>query len=275
MTIKQTMVKVGRTVSKHSPAIFTGAGIIGLGFTAYLAYKSKDDVELVVENIEEARANGEEIDHVQVGKDLVSALYLPITVGLASGVCILMAHQIQRKRILALTGALAAQQAQNLYMENKYRETHGDKAFAKFMTPTEKVEVETVGKDGKVSTKLEDVRAEIDKTIGVWWSDSEHYAADDHSYNVAYIDSINEKLQTRLFQRGSLLLNEVLDELGFERVRAGALLGWSVSGFELEKTITTLGNVEMGELKEQIYVSWPKPEYIYDKVEFNGRYSAY
>src|SRR5699024_6991361 len=225
MNIKQIFSKTGRTISKYSPEIFTGLGVVGYGATAYLAYKSKDDVELVVENIEEKRANDEPVDKVEVAKDLAVALYIPISVGVLSGVSILMAHRIQRKRILALTGALAAQQAQNLYFENKYRKVHGDEKYEEFMVPTEQVEYEEEDKNGKKKKKVEEVKKEIDKSIGQWYSDSTEYVSDDHTYNMAYIESVSETLQTRLFQRGTLLLNEVREELGLERIRAGALLG--------------------------------------------------
>lgn len=276
MSTKKALLNVGRKISKVSPEIFTGLGIVGIGATAYLSYKSKDKVEAVVEDIEERRDNELPVDKVKVARDLTTALYLPITVGVLSIGSFLMAHRIQRKRILALSGALAAQKAQSLYFENKFRKQHGDEAYEKFVTPTAEVEVEKEGKDGKVKKTVEEVRTEIDQTVGQWYDKSEEYASDDHTYNMAMIDATNETLQTRLFQRGTLLLNEVLEELGFERIRAGALLGWtSADNFDIRKTVTTLGDETIGELKEQIYVSWTTPKYIYDDVEFNGRYSTY
>ena len=277
MSIKNTFLKVGRTISKYSPEIYTTLGIAGYGATAYLSYKSRDKVEKVVLEVEESRANNEDVDKMQVARDLVTALYVPITVGTLSTGMILMAHRIQRKRILTLTGALAVQQAQNLYFERKYRKQHGDEAFEQFIVPTEQIKREEVDKNGKKKEVIEEVKKEIDVTIGEWYSESTEYASDDHGYNMAYIDSINEMLQTRLFQRGNLLLGEVREELGFDRGgRAGALLGWTTSDdFDIRKSITTLGDTSKGELKEQIYVSWTTPRYIYDDIEFNGRYSPY
>ena len=276
MTLKQTILKAGRKIGKFAPEIYTSLGVVGVGATAYLAYKSKDKVEEVVMDIEERRDNDLPVDPVKVTKDLAVALYIPITVGTLSVGSILMAHNIQRKRILALTGALAAQQAQNLYFETKYRKKHGDKEYEEFMIPTEQIKREETDSKGKKKEVIEDVKKEVDSTIGEWYSESTEYAADDHGYNMAYIDSISEVLQTRLFQRGNLLLNEVREELGFERIRAGALLGWTTAdNFDIRKVVTTLGDEEAGELKEQIYVSWTTPKYIYDDIEFNGRYATY
>lgn len=274
MTLKQTFNKLGRTVSKHSPAIFTGVGIAGLGATAYLAYKSRNKVEAVVENIEKDRNEGFEIDKIQVARDMTEALYLPVVVGALSIGSILMAHKIQRNRILTLTGALAAQQARNVYFENKYKKQHGEEEYQKFITPTEQIEKVEVGKGGKEKITVHEVKKDIDHTIGQWYDESTEYASDDHTYNVAVIDAVNDRMQTLLFQRGTLLLNEVREALGFERIRSGALLGWTTSdSFEITKVVTNLGDEDMGEMKEQIWVSWSQPRYIYDDVEFNGRYS--
>ena len=64
------------------------------------------------------------------------------------------------------------------------------------------------------------------------------------------------------------------EALGFERIRAGQLLGWtSGDSFDIDKIVTTLG--ENGELSQQIYVQWSAPRYIYDEVDYNGRYNPF
>ena len=263
------------TVAKHSPIILTTVGVVGLGVTAVLAYKSRNKVEAVVEQIEADAEAGIEIDKVEVGKGMIEALWLPISVGVASTACVLLAQKIQVNRIKTLAGALAVQQAQNVYFENKYKAEHGEEAFVKFATPTSKEEVETVDAKGKTKKTTVEVRQELDKTIGQWYDESQEYAADDHSYNMSYIESVEERLQGILFQRGSLMLNEVREALGFERIRNGALLGWtSADNFEITKSVTNVVD-EDGEIKPQIWTSWSKPRYIYDEVEFNGRYSIY
>jgi glycine cleavage system H lipoate-binding protein len=104
MSLKQTFNKVGMSLKKHSPAIFTGVGVVGLGVTAYLAYKSRDKVEKVVSEIERKREVGEEINKIEVAKGLAEAIYLPVAVGTLSVTSMLMAHKIQRDRIISLMG---------------------------------------------------------------------------------------------------------------------------------------------------------------------------
>jgi hypothetical protein len=276
MSFKSVMFKAGISIKKHSPAIFTGIGIVGLGATAYLAYKSRDKVEEVVEEIERQRDLELPVNKLEVAKGLTEALYQPVVVGAASVACILMAQKIQNNRIKVLVGTLAVEQARNIYFEKKYKEQHGDEAYTKFMTPTDDVETVEVDKKGKEKITVTQVKKELDQTIGQWYDESSEYVSDDHTYNIQYIESVNERMQTLLFQRGSLLLNEVREALGFERIRNGALLGWTTQdSFEIEKSVMVLGDDEMGTMKENIWVSWSRPRYIYDDVEFNGRYSIY
>lgn len=277
MNFKQGLNKAVMGLKKHSPAIFTGVGIVGLGATAYLAYKSKDKVEKVVEEIERKNELGVEVNKVEVARDLTEAVYQPVVVGIASAVCIIMAHQIQNKRIMTLAGALAVEQARNVYFETKYRKQYGDEAYNEFITPVREVEHVEVLKNGKEKVTIEKVKGDLDNSIGQWYSESSEYAKDDHTYNIAMIDSVNDRMQTLLFQRGHLLLNEVREALGFERTKNGALLGWSTGdSFEIIKTVTLMGLEEEGESREQIYVSWSKPRYIYGEVDMNGgRYAIY
>ena len=274
MTIKQTLNKVTMKLAKHSPAIFTGVGIVGLGATAYLAYKSRDKVEVVVEEIERCNELEIEVSKVEVVRDIAEAIYQPVVVGALSVTCILLAHRIQHRRILTLAGALAVEQSRNIFFEKKYRKQHGDEEYSKFIVPTDEEEFIEVGKNGKEKITVQEVKKDIDHTIGQWYDESQEYAADDHSYNIAMIDTVSDRLQTIMFQRGTLTLNEVREALGFERIRAGALLGWTTGdSFDIEKHVSMIGAEELGETKEQIWVTWTRPRYIYDEIEFNGRYA--
>ena len=276
MSMKTKLAQLTFGIKKHSPAIFTGLGIVGIGATAYLAYKSKDKVEAVVEDIERKNDLGLEVSKVEVVRDITEAVYQPVVVGALSVTCILMAHRIQHQRILTLAGALAVEQTRNIYFEKKYRKQYGDEEYQRFITPTEEIEHVEELKNGKEKITVEQVKTDIDGSIGEWYSNSSEYAADDHTYNIALIDSVTDRLQTLLFQRGHLLLNEVREELGFERTRSGALLGWSTADFfEIEKVMTDLGDVSKGEPKDQIWVTWTRPRYIFGEVEMGaGRYSV-
>lgn len=271
---KQVLNKVKMGTKKNSPAILTGIGVIGLGATAYLAYKSRTKVEKVVLDIEEARDNNEELDKVEIVKDIAEAVYLPVAVGMVSVAAIVWSYKIQNNRIAVLASSLAAQQAHNYFFEQKYRKEHGDEAYSKFIAPTDRVEIEGVDAKGKSKLTVAEVKKDVDHTIGQWYDESLEYVSDDHAYNMAMIDSVTEKLELILFQRGTLLLNEVREALGFERIRSGALLGWTAGdSFNIEKIVTMIKDEDVETIQPQIWVTWARPRYIYDEIEFNGRYS--
>lgn len=275
MGIKDKLNKVGHTLTKNSPAIFTGIGIVGLGATAYFAYKSRDGVNKIVEDIEEARELELEIDRWEVTKDLVGVLALPITTGILSGACIITAHRIQNQRIGILSSALLAQQARNLYFEDKYKEEHGEEKYKKFITPVDKEKIMTTDAKGKEKEVEIDIKRDTDATIGQWFGTSSEATSDDHTYNVSFIEAVNEKMQTRLFQKGHLLLNEVRDELGFERTRSGNYLGWSTADLFGIEQITYNETLADGTIEPDIWVTWSHPKPIYNDIDLNGRYSPF
>lgn len=275
MSFKEKLQNAGKSIAKNSPAIFTGLGIVGLGATAYFAYKSRDGVEEIVDGVEAAREEGHEVDRWEVTKDLVGVMALPITTGVLSGACIVTAHRIQSKRIGALSSALLAQQARNLYFEQKYKKEHGEEKYKKFITPTAEERSMVKDSKGKEKEVIKEVRTEADGTVGTWFDQSLEYAEDDHTYNKRFIESVNEKMQTRLFQKGHLLLNEVRDELGFPRTPNGNLMGWSTAEvFNIETAVMNEKDEE-GNIKPQIWVFWSTPKYVWNDVDMEGRYSPY
>lgn len=297
-----------RIVVKHSPLVLTVAGVIGLGATAYLAYKSAHKVEEITDDLEARRRDSERmddiVDEITASKDmdpndvdvdhlkdinnelkgleanfkpidrretiyrLAKAVAAPVATGVLSVTAIALSYYIQNNRILNLAASLATATAENALFEKKYRATYGDKKYEEFITPTEEEKVEKNGKSKKVK-----VQAKANGN-GRWFSESNEYASDDHDYNRQFIRTVEERMQNKMFRNGYLVLNDVLDQLGFERSRAGALAGWSIENdFKLSQVVTNVTDPETGEMKPQIYISWPQPRYIYDDVSYSGRYS--
>lgn len=270
--IVQTFHKVSLEVSKNSPAIFTVLGVVGLGATAVFSYKAAKKVEVIVEHIEEVNADEElELDKVEVGKDIIGALALPVATGAASIACIILSYNIQNNRIAGLAAALGTATAEHRYYKEKMKEELGEKKYNDIMKPTKVVERETEDKNGKVKKSKAEVRQNVPSLHGLWFDQSTEYASDDHDYNMAFINSVANELDVRMFRRGFLLLNEVYEGLGFERTRAGALIGWTTSGesrFDIETSVTQCEVEANGAKEPQIYVHWTEPEYIFDKVEY-------
>jgi len=299
--------KAEKLAAKHSPLALTVTGVIGLGATAYLAYKSAHKIEAITDDIEERQHTAErmddiieeieaahkmdpmdvDVDHLHEIRseleDLESdfkpvdrretiyrlgkAIAAPVATGVLSVCAIALSYYIQNNRILNLAASLATATAENAFFEKKYRETYGDEKYEEFAAPTQEEEIEQNGKSKKVKVQVKK------DGNGRWFSESNEYASDDHDYNRQFIRTVEDRMQDKLFRNGYLVLNDVLDQLGFERSRAGALAGWSVENdFKLSQLVSNITDPETGEMKAQIYISWPKPRYIYDDVSYSGRY---
>lgn len=273
--IGQTVVKslnnINNVVGKHSPLILTAAGVVGLGATAVFSYKAAKKMEVVVEDLENARELGLEVDRVELGKKIIGALALPVTTGVLSITAIALSYRIQNARIGALAAAFATATAEHQFYKNKYSETYGEEKTKAFYTPTTVTKREVTDEDGNVSTVLEETKNDIDTIHGVWFDKSTNYASDDHTYNMRFIRSCEEVLTNKMFSSGWLRMNEVFDKLGLERTRAGELFGWHVggtNGFHIDTQVTNVLDQVTGEVRPEIYLKWSQPEYIYDNVEY-------
>ena len=270
-TIKKNACVAGRYLNKKAPSIMTAAGIAGMGATVYYTYKSKDNVEEVVKKLEEDRENGVEPNKIEVARDLSQALALPISLGLTSVGLILMAQQIQNKRIKALASTVAMSAAESTYYRAKFKDQYGEKEYDEFFTPINEQKAKVKDEDGKETNKKVKVRDDIGIDLsGVWFDKSSEYAADDHSYNKIYVDQIIERLELIYFQRGFLLMNEVLQEFGLPTTRKGAVLGWSMSGSDPKfKAVTHLiYNESTGFEEPQIFIQWNHPESEYETFDY-------
>lgn len=298
--IVNTLNTVSRTVGKHSPLLLTVTGVVGLGATAVFSYKAAKKVEVIVEKVEYSRNSEEEmlalesihpndrteeqevalfeyqsyftpVNRMEVAKDLVGAVALPVTTGALSIAAIALSYHVQNNRIVNLAAALATATAEQQFYRAKYKAVHGEEEYNKFMQPTATEKRTIVDSKGKEKEVEATVKSEVPSMHGEWFDKSSEYTRDDHDYNMAYIRSVGENLELRLFRKGFLLMNEVYDALGLERTRAGALLGWSTAGgFNIVPEVTHCLDQETGETLPQIYMKWTTPKYIYDKVEFEA-----
>lgn len=305
MKVIDGLSKLGRGVAKNSPIIFTIGGVLGLGATAVLSYKAAKKVEVIMDDVEERQAKEQDLNDIkeamhnddmteeewkdlkaqkddleadfepvtraEIIKDVAGAVALPVVTGIASIAFISLSYYIQNNRIVNLAGALATASAERIYYKKKYTKEHGEEAAKEFYTPSNfESKEKVVNPNGEkeevdVHTKAD----KVDRTTGAWFDGSDEYVSDDHNYNLAYVSSIKEKLELRLFRKGALSLNEVFDAFGFERTRAGGIVGWTTSDdFTIDFQTTYVRDAD-GSTSPQIYISWEAPGYIYDSVVFD------
>ena len=222
-------------ISKYSPQLLTGVGIIGLIAAGVVAAKqtlkleetldtSNARLENVKHHIEEGNATQKDVNKavVQNTVDLVKLYWVPVTIGVASTTLILVGHSILHKRNVALIGAYATLQDVDNYRARVVEE-YGVEADEKFRYGfRDTVEVDEKGKkttvrtvDSSSSSYLFSLGPENDNWNGR--HDLNEFFVTRMLQNIA-----NDKLQAR----GHLFLNDVLRMLGIEDTRAGAVTGW-------------------------------------------------
>ena len=153
-------------ISKYSPQLLTGVGIIGLIAAGVVAAKqtlkleetldtSNARLENVKHHVEEGNATQKDVNKavVQNTVDLVKLYWVPVTIGVASTTLILVGHSILHKRNVALIGAYATlQEAYNNYRARVVEE-YGVEADEKFRYGfRDTVEVDEKGKKTTVRT---------------------------------------------------------------------------------------------------------------------------
>lgn len=277
MAIQTALFKAGRVISKKAPMILTITGTAGVGLAGYLTFKAAPKVNDIVAD---ARARNEEEpltkkEKAEVIFDIAKVMTAPVGVGVASIGCFIWAYNIQAGRIYALTGAFSAATSKLEEFRDKYIEKYGEEAFKEFrkkVTQKETTQQDAKGKEKKVIEEVPDRAVNI--LDGFWYSESPEYFHDDHMYNMENVKMVVSGIETSMFQRGQVLVNEVLEAFGLERTRQGALLGWSTNiGFDI--SVHYMWNELKQDREPQIYIRWDSPRYIYEDIEFGNRYAPF
>lgn len=266
--IARTAVKGSIKVQKHAPLILTVTGVVGLGVTAVLAYKCKDKVEAIVEDIETKTDAKQELDYSHIGLQFIKATALPITVGALSMGAIIWSYKIQQHRLAVLSGIAAASQETLRRFHKKYKEVHGEEQYNKFMTERQEI----VGKDENGNDILQTTRVEHNSLFGEWYDKSSFYhPGNSHESNLLRIEQIEKELDALQFTNQRLTLNQVRERLGYPRIKSADGLGYSAyDAFRLEAIINDIPNERTGIVETQIFVQWPAPHYIYEDSEFTN-----
>lgn len=240
-------------VSKHSPEILLGVGIVGgIGATvlACRATLHLDEVltthEETMSQINEVASKPEEYPdytpekvtrdkYVTTVKTVVAIgkLYAPaVIVGGLSIASIVGGHHILNKRYLGVTAAYTAlQKAYKEYRQHVRDEFGEEKELELYRGVREKIE-EIEGKNGKVKEvkkKVEDPKAAHSIYARVF-DESNRWFRKDPTLNRMFLQAQQAHANDLLKIQGHLFLNDVYKMLGFEPVPMGQFVGW-VEGY--------------------------------------------
>jgi len=253
-----TSTSLGRTgliLSKKSPEILLGVGVVGIIAGTILACKATLKVEKVIketkntlENIEEAKKAikiSEEvldkelysekdyqrdlaITYVKTGVELAK-LYMPaIAVTGVSIALIVGSHNILSKRNAAIAAAYKLIDAGFKQYRERVRNEYGEEADQKMRFGEKEITVIETNAKGKEKEVIKKVlgNKDIAPYSFVWSEQTATQYKRSYDTNHSLLRSFERFANDILNTRGHIFLNEILDDLGLERTSVGAIVGW-------------------------------------------------
>lgn len=231
----------GRTllqVQKHSPAILTTVGVVGVVAAGILAAKNTLKLEATVDEgqarlqnakslVEEGEASEKAIT-VAYTKNVieVAKLYVAPTTLMVTGlVCILSAQNILNKRNAALAAAYKGLESAFGAYRERVREELGEEREEQIRYGLREEEVtDEKGKKTKVLKPVDGQHVGSEYRF-VYDVSNENWSGfhDDNLFRVTMVQNMANDI---LKAKGHIFLSEVLDTLGFERTPASIITGW-------------------------------------------------
>lgn len=247
---------VGFQLKKHSPEILVAVGVVGTVASAVMACKAtlkvndildetKENVAkihdcMADEGLQESGKYTEEdgkkdltIVYAQTGVKLVKLYGPSIALGALSLGCILTSNNILRKRNVALAAAYATVDKSFKEYRSRVVDRFGEEVDRQLKYNIKAKEIEEVVVDENGEEKnvkknvnvVDDVLSQYSEFAKVFDELNEYYERDSE-YNLMFLRSRQRYANDLLKSRGRLFLNDVYDMLGFERTRAGQIVGW-------------------------------------------------
>lgn len=242
--------KVGRQVlitKKHSPALLFGVGVVGVVATVVLASQATLKMEAVLEEAEKHKVEigdalameTDEYNEHDAQKDgvtnrvqtalKITKLYAPaFAVGIVSIGALTGSHVILSRRNVALTAAYAA-------VDKAFREYRGrvidefgrdkDQEF-RYGTTEREIAVDTDQGVAVKTVKVVNKENKTDPYSFLFDRDTTQNWSPTPAYNLMFLKAQQNYANDLLNGRGHVILNDVLDMLGFQRTKAGAVTGW-------------------------------------------------
>lgn len=253
--ITRSINKAGFKLKKHSPEILVVAGVAGVVASAVMACKATLKVNEVVKAskhdiaaIHEASEHGctpagqpysqedakKELTIVysQTGVKLVQLYGPSVVLGALSITGIVASHNILRKRNIALAAAYTVVDKGFKEYRGRVIERFGEaldrelKYNIKAQEVKETVVDEETGKKKTVKNTIETVGPELYSDYAKFFDDGCKGWTKDSEKNLVFLKQVQNYVNDKLRIQGYLFLNDVYDELGINRTKAGQVVGW-------------------------------------------------
>lgn len=241
-------------VKKHSPEILITAGVIGTVASAVMACKATTKLSDILEDskeqinqvhnfleddrIPESKYSKEDgnkdlaIIYAQTGIKLVK-LYAPaVALGALSITGIVASNNILRKRNIALAAAYTTVDKTFKRYRNNVIDRFGEKIDKELRYGIKAREIEEIVVDDDGNEKTVKKTVEAADPVSMYSDYAKIYDAGcngwtkDAEFNLMFLRHTQAQANDILKRRGYLFLNEVYDMLGFQRTKAGQVMGW-------------------------------------------------
>lgn len=220
MKVKESFRKIGNTISKNSPAILTGLGIVGFATTVIFASKATIKAK---ETYDKAEKEYSKDDIELTKKDVIKLCYkyyIPTAaMGTISVICFISANHINNKRNAALAVAYSLSENALKEYQSKVVETIGEK---KERAIRDEIDKEKIKKNPQKDTVV----------ICTGSGDVLCYDSISGRYFKAAIENIRKvenDLNRRMLSEMYISLNEWYYQIGLPPINIGNDIGWNVN----------------------------------------------
>lgn len=251
-TIKNTATTVVYETKKHSPEILVVAGVIGTVASAVMAcrattklsdildesketvdaiHKAPEDEDLKDKYTEEDMKKDLAITYAQTGFK-IAKLYAPaVILGTLSISGILASNNILRKRNIALAAAYSAVDKGFKEYRNRVVQRFGEEVDYELFNNVHKEDVTVTktdenGKEKKVKEKVDVADINNSNPYVKYFTRSNPYWDNCTDYIEMFLRAQQNYANDRLKAEKVLTLNDVYESLGFEKTKAGMVVGW-------------------------------------------------
>lgn len=276
--VRRALSVAGLTLSKHAPAIFTGAGVVGFIGTAVLSskatLKANDVMDPHIESLcriadaeslgEAGRAeytaedaNRDKITvYCRLGVDLAK-LYAPaIGLGVLSTVFVTGGYRIQAKRLAGVTAAYGVVSKAYENYQKRIESVLGEdgkKQLEETLLDTAQRQIADYKAENGSETPITD--AHVDSLLSaynvsqyglVWDENCKNWEAH-QDLALMILHAQQRYMNDILRSKGYLLLNDVYKAVGAPETSAGAVVGWVYKGGDGD------GYVSFGDFESRQY----------------------
>ena len=298
MKLRNMMNNCKLQISKKSPEILVGVGVVGVVSSCVLACRATlkvdsvmDEYRTVEENIEKVLSGeipSDDYTQEDAENDLrimriktavnVAKLYAPsIILGGVSLGCIIKSHGILKSRYNAISAAYMTIDGSYKAYRNRVAERFGSdvEKELRYDIKVQELTNTTVDENGNEVTSTEETRVMnnfgyseyarfFDESCIAWQKDP--------SYNLTFLRAQQSYANDMLKARGVLFLNEVYDMLDIPRTKAGQVVGWKYDPVNGKgDNYVDFGIYDLTRERVRAFVNGDEPNILLDfNVDGNG-----